>query len=232
MTEMKEMVYQKDRKIQVLYSGEYKGYKFAILNLGVHPTAYIENKNGFYEYDEANEKTYNESFPHGGFTFLGKCYWDENDKTEYLGWDYAHCDDFSGYYTPESGLYDTKQWTTAEIYEDVKKTIDFLALLLKKKMSNQEIEDVLWACGRREPYCNECPLGCNSDNRRSYLVALDTLNYITQLKIDKLRAETQLRELLSALYKQTDNKNKSFTIYQSDIVELAKDYGIKEGDLN
>ena len=34
MSEMKEMVYQKSRKIEVLYNGEYKGYKFAILNLG------------------------------------------------------------------------------------------------------------------------------------------------------------------------------------------------------
>lgn len=48
----------------------------------------------------------------------------------------------------------------------------------------------------------------------------------------KQTAETQLRELLSALYKQTDNKDKSFTIYQSDIVELAKDYEIKEEELN
>lgn len=44
-------------------------------------------------------------------------------------------------------------------------------------------------------------------------------------------AETQLRELLSALYKQTDNKDKSFTIYQSDIVKLVNDYGISEEEL-
>ncbi|MCM1437753.1 MAG: hypothetical protein NC131_00885 [Roseburia sp.] len=40
-------------------------------------------------------------------------------------------------------------------------------------------------------------------------------------------AETQLRELLSTLYKQTNNRDKSFTLYQSDIVEIAKDCGVK-----
>lgn len=44
------------------------------------------------------------------------------------------------------------------------------------------------------------------------------------------RAETQLRELLSALYRRTDEEQ-GFTLYRKDIVELAKDYGIKEEEL-
>lgn len=180
MSEMKEMVYQKDRQIEVLYNGEYKGYKFAILNLGFHPTAYVENKNGFPDYDTANE-LYG-YYPHGGYTYFGAAYWDKNDKTEYLGWDYAHCDDFAGYYTPDMGyLYETtKQWTTTEIYEEVKKTIDYLSTL--------------------SPYKDPKP------------------------------AETQLKELLSALYQRTGEQG--FTLYRKDIVELAKDYGVKEEELN
>lgn len=126
MTEMKEMVYQKNRKIEILYNGEYKGYKFAILNLGTHPTAYVENKNGFPDYDKTNELA---AYSHGGYTYFGGAYWDKEDKTEYLGWDYAHCDDFVGYYTSDSGLWCTKQWTTAEIYEEVKRVIDYLSTL-------------------------------------------------------------------------------------------------------
>lgn len=131
---MREMVYQATNKQEVLYSGEYKGYKFAIMNLGTHPTAYVENKRGFCEYDEANEAT--DYIPHGGFTYLGKAHWDESDKTIYLGWDYAHLGDYVSYdfgiaelnQIIESGIgdLDEKRWTTTEIYEEVKVVIDKL----------------------------------------------------------------------------------------------------------
>lgn len=42
---------------------------------------------------------------------------------------------------------------------------------------------------------------------------------------------TLIKEFLSALYRQTDNEENAFTIYRSDIVELAADYGIKEEEL-
>ena len=41
---MKEMVYSSTHTKEVLHSGEYKGYKFCILTLGTHPTAYVECK--------------------------------------------------------------------------------------------------------------------------------------------------------------------------------------------
>ena len=41
---MKEMVYGRRKKCKILYSGEYKGHKFAIINLLSHPTAYVELK--------------------------------------------------------------------------------------------------------------------------------------------------------------------------------------------
>lgn len=40
-----------------------------------------------------------------------------------------------------------------------------------------------------------------------------------------------IKEFLSALYRQTDNEENSFTICRSDIVELANDYGIEEEEL-
>ena len=39
---MKEMIYQKDRKVEVLDTGFCYGYLYYILNLGTHPTAYIK----------------------------------------------------------------------------------------------------------------------------------------------------------------------------------------------
>ncbi len=122
---MKEMIYQAEYKREVLHSGLYQDYKFIILNLGLHPTAYVENKNGFSDFYEANEIT--NYMPHGGFTYCGQACWDKSDNRNYIGWDYAHCDDFSGYYIAGDGLYETtKRWTTAEIFEEVKRVIDFL----------------------------------------------------------------------------------------------------------
>lgn len=54
------------------------------------------------------------------------------------------------------------------------------------------------------------------------------LGYINRLKSEKQLAETQLKELLSAFYQRTE---KPFTLERKDIVELAKDYGIKEEEL-
>ena len=115
---MKEMVYGNRKKPEVLYSGDYKGHKFAILNLGSHPTAYIENKMAITDcYDCRLDNV----GVHGGFTYCDQGYWDEESKkTSWLGWDYAHCDDYHYSDTP----WDGKQWTTAEIYDEVKSVIE------------------------------------------------------------------------------------------------------------
>ena len=115
---MKEMVYRNRKNPEVLYSGEYKGHKFAILSLGSHPTAYVENKMAITDYCDCRLDNVE---VHGGFTYCGKGHWDEESKkTSWLGWDYAHCDDYQYLDTPWAG----KQWTTAEIYDEVKSVID------------------------------------------------------------------------------------------------------------
>ena len=131
--EMKEMVYQSNRKTEVLYSGTYKDYEFYILNLGTHPTAYINVKNNMLlnkkNYDDININV------HGGLTY-SKDYLNINDVEEikgwFIGWDYAHFGDFSGYdfmfstihHDFISSLNQNKKWTTKEIYEDVKSVIE------------------------------------------------------------------------------------------------------------
>ena len=123
---MKEMIYSAKRKKEVLFSGEYKGHKFCIMNLGTHPTAYVENKIiNLCSYDD---ERLDKIEVHGGFTYFGDSYWDETDKTIYLGWDYGHCWDYAGYYELYwfSDSIEYKRWTTTEIYEEVKSVIEQL----------------------------------------------------------------------------------------------------------
>jgi hypothetical protein len=68
---MKKMVYQEERKIELLYGGEYKGYKFYILNLGTHPTAYIAIPKGHKLYGQDYDYIYNicDIDVNGGLTY-------------------------------------------------------------------------------------------------------------------------------------------------------------------
>ena len=123
---MEEMIYQKKRTVKVLHSGFYKGVPFVILNLGTHPTAYVEN---IVQATNYNDSSLVDVDVHGGFTFCGKAHWEGKNTTglEWLGWDYAHCWDFMGYYGPEDGtLYMLKKWSTEEILREVHFVIDQL----------------------------------------------------------------------------------------------------------
>lgn len=123
---MKEMIYSANRIKEVLHSGEYKGYKFCILNLGTHPTAYVECK--LEDCNSYGDKRLDNISVHGGFTYLGKGFWDKENNT-YLGWDYAHYMDYAGYeenFPAHLRSFDTKKWTTEEVFNEVKSVIDQL----------------------------------------------------------------------------------------------------------
>ena len=124
---MKEMVYTTERKCEILHSGEYKDHKFAILNLGTHPTAYVECK--FPKCSTYDDERFDTVCVHGGFTYLNTPAWDKNDTTTiYVGWDYGHFGDYMGYkaHFPELSYSYNKRWTTTEIFEEVKSVIDQL----------------------------------------------------------------------------------------------------------
>lgn len=98
---MKEMKYQATSKIELLFDEEYKGYHYYILNLGTHPTAYVEITKG----NKLFGKTYNEIYEddidievHGGLTY----------SRDYM---------FLGKDTK-------KEWTTEEIIEECKSVIE------------------------------------------------------------------------------------------------------------
>ena len=126
---MKEMVYCDRKKPEILDSGEYKGHKYVILSLGSHPTAYVENKIGVADYWD---NILDDIEVHGGFTYCGNAYWDEtnSDKTNYLGWDYAHLGDFC---YNSLFLEDGKEWTTKEIFSEVKNVIEQLIKIEEKE---------------------------------------------------------------------------------------------------
>lgn len=128
---MKEIVYSDKLKLEVLYQGNYKGYKFVILNRGYYPTAYVENKLGITDMFDERISSVN---VHCGFTYCGEAYWDKEDKTSYLGWDYGHICDYRGD-MPMLFFSENTQWTTEEIYEEVKFVID---QLIELQESNNE----------------------------------------------------------------------------------------------
>ena len=122
-TEMKEMKYQANRKIEVLSTGFCFGLLYYILSLGSHPVAYINiPKNHKYykkEYDEINIDV------HGGLTYSSNnLYISETKKIEgwFIGWDYAHYGDYTGFdeIMPQQFRTNEKKWTTEEIFKEVK----------------------------------------------------------------------------------------------------------------
>lgn len=97
-------------------------------------------------------------------------------------------------------------------------------------MTDEQIEIAL-ACCKANSKCEECPY-YDSDIRCGVALPIDAHAYINRLKSERQLAETQLKELLSVLYQRTVKENGCFVVFRKDIVELAKDYGIKESNLN
>lgn len=121
---MKKMIYQVERKIEVLDTGTCFGFFYWILNLGTHPTAYIKiprnNKYFRKDYEEVDIDV------HGGLTYSSDhLYISETQQLEgwFIGWDYSHCGDYAGYEEklPEELRVGGKKWTTEEIREEVYK---------------------------------------------------------------------------------------------------------------
>lgn len=143
---MKEMIYDPSIKnVVLLDNGTYEGFEYYIVNRGgEYPLAYIKVPDNI-KIDCEDYFNVDINSPHGGITF--GC---ENDippllegvasKGNYLGWDYAHYDDYLGWYYDHWDFDDfddcddyvtesfrsktMKRWTTKEILEQVKNTIE------------------------------------------------------------------------------------------------------------
>lgn len=110
-------LYSFDRRYQLIYEGIYKGIKYFIISYGTHPCAYIENVWNFKSYDD---ERLDDISVHYGFTFLG-----EKERTNCLGWDYAHFNDHFEYrsITParHSGV---RRWMCEDILKEIKDVIN------------------------------------------------------------------------------------------------------------
>lgn len=63
---MKQIVYQKQRKREVVEHDVYHDHEYYILNLGTHPTAYVEDKLDVIGY---SDERLDDVRVHGGFTY-------------------------------------------------------------------------------------------------------------------------------------------------------------------
>ncbi len=126
---IKEMEYGKEGRTELLCKNRYKNYNYYVLNLGTYPTAYIEipKENKLYR------KSYDEIYKigcdidvHGGLTYSDNELMGVKSENWFIGWDYAHYDDYCGYEEcmPESIRTYGKKWTTEEIIEECKNAID------------------------------------------------------------------------------------------------------------
>lgn len=122
---MKEMIYSATRlnPPEMLADGEYKGFHFYVLNLGTHPCAYVDvtdsDLNGTHYSDIDIEC-------HRGLTYSREYLHTVDKKGWFIGWDYAHSCDFSGYEfeMPIDIRTGGKKWTTSEIVNECKQVID------------------------------------------------------------------------------------------------------------
>jgi len=146
---IKEMEYGKERKTELLCKDKYKNYNYYVLNLGTHPTAYIEIP----KEDKLYGKSYDEIYRigcdidvNGGLTYSDNELMGISSDNWFIGWDYAHCGDYCGYEEtmPESIRTYGKKWTTKEIIEECKNAIDqiieFEEILEEEKKIPEKIE--------------------------------------------------------------------------------------------
>lgn len=121
MVSIRQMKYQSTRQTKILAEGTYKGFKYFILSLGTHPTAYVVTK--YIEFNE-EEQIF---FPvHGGITYQRRYLKIPNktliQRSNVIGWDYAH---YGDQYGTDENEYDKKHHTS-KILKDIMDAIDYI----------------------------------------------------------------------------------------------------------
>ena len=111
MTIYKEMKYKsRIPNVEKLAEGEVGEYKWKVLSLGTHPCGYVSVPESHPFCDKFYWEIDDKISVHGGLTFSGKM---RDSDDFWVGWDYAHADDFT-YLSPIGD----KLWTTKEIVEE------------------------------------------------------------------------------------------------------------------
>lgn len=107
--------------------GFYRGFRFYVLTMGSHPCAYVDvGRNEFLE-DEIN--------CHGGITYCDNTLATVPEKSYFIGWDYAHYNDFLVFndrLAKEYGEpYLAHKYTLSEIVKECANVIDQIIDLLQ-----------------------------------------------------------------------------------------------------
>lgn len=120
---MKEMIYKETNEIELLYNDIYKEHHFYIISYGTHPCCYVEipSKSKIFKEDYWDLESID---VHGGLTYSSKdLHIGINtilNNSWFIGWDYAHLDDYIGFLDSIGG----KKWTTNEMIEECKNIIN------------------------------------------------------------------------------------------------------------
>lgn len=111
MTIYKEMTYQRPLpKREKLAEGSVGEYKWMVLSFGTHPCGYVSVPRNHPFCGQAYWEIDDKIVVHGGLTFSGKM---RDSDDFWVGWDYAHAND----YTYLSTIGD-KRWTTKEVADE------------------------------------------------------------------------------------------------------------------
>lgn len=110
---------------KLLAHGTYKGLDFYVVSYGTHPCAYINAAKTVLAGKDTDELDDTGIDCHGGFTFANKALGVSDGEGWYIGWDYAHAGDFTGWHwrwKADDGY--LKAWTTEEIIAECVGVID------------------------------------------------------------------------------------------------------------
>lgn len=119
MSKVKEMIYENRNLIEVLCNGKMCDFNFWIISYGTHPCCYVEIPKGHPLYSKGYDDIDNVEC-HGGLTY-SRSYLLDKRNSWFIGWDYAHYDDYIGCLDKLDGLLskNTHKWTTQELLKEV-----------------------------------------------------------------------------------------------------------------
>lgn len=130
MLEIKDnSLYYTENTRKIFKSDAHKGYRYFVVSIGTHPTAYIELSS------EEIKKPWEEIIhTHGGITYWEKyCYFYNNQLIgkPLIGWDYGHAQDMMMLRSGE--IIDGYIWSVEEIEKDCHSVIEQVIAELNKE---------------------------------------------------------------------------------------------------
>lgn len=115
------------KKPERVADGFYRGFHFYVLTMGSHPCAYVDTRCSVFSTDAIN--------CHGGITYKHFTLPTVPEISEFIGWDYAHYNDFLAFndrLAKEYGEpYRAHKYTLSEIVKECADVIDQIINLLQ-----------------------------------------------------------------------------------------------------